>query len=1155
MPGSSTGSSSSVSTASSRSDRSALTSFFAPRPTAGKDPYPYNCISPSEKEQAETSLSRLSLNDSSRPRDDLRPFDGSNHDCSTQLHSDKPSTAVRPSAEVEASGSVEKSDQLQRPSNASQESLGFDKNCSSSGDRSRRPPSRGQGSSGTGQRPPSRGSRPPSRGQETSSASHRPPSRGSRPSSRGQGTSVTGQGHSSASQVSASRKGRPPSRGQGHSSAGDRCPSKEDLPTTSATKMLSSSDMGEGKAIERSASAVSSSDSINNELSHFKPIASCPRTPPRKLANGTLLDPPVVRTTPRNLAKFSPSQDPSSPGLDPGSPYMIRQLQELAEERKQMVRERSKSTSTATAVLCQTDEDRRWDGGSSHSADWDGGSSHSADWDGGSSHGVDTEVSEKLVRRPLHKQLNLNNDANVDNPAEEGLKTELVIPMESIIEDDDAMDVVTLPFPRVKTESEQVTCLNCEKENAVQVCAGEVTSEQAKHPGNKLKNAVNKSSSNNKSCSINNRRSVKAEHKSLTSPQRSITDWLKVEDRCSGSATNDSSSQNVGHVDDSMVKESSKAGSYLDRNANEKFTTKQDSDFTDTDCEVTFVENKTELKNQRDNLVDHIYSKDSENTESDDASVTHIKKDDISLLSHSEDSRGDDSKDTLPLPEARNGRCKNAFARPVKNSIAGDNKNRNVKAPVLLSSRGRVLKKKRYSSDSEDNTSRILDILLSPTKTRNTLTRRCVKTGLHFQKMSTSESENDTSEECDKKLLFPKKKKLIKKGIRLKKMFVSSESESSSSEECDKKILSPKRKKPVKKGLRLKKKFKSVGNETDSSEVCPVKLLKKPPSPRKRKRIISGPSLKRMCNDLLTQTAVRHGRDVDLLTTSSARTEQHPPCAPSCSRSRKKRCDLTNEDFCETVALSKKTRGLLTGIVDEVLCSTPKITKTGLRSSIRVNKSSVFKNKTYSRKGKRQTSYVSVLPFREKRSKVRKSKVQIGVPLSSMTVPEMKGYVRKRNVRSDTGVSEKGPDDEEKHIDDQSEVSDSQVGRRKTRGWKTKVQNEVEVDQCSYQTKSTKRPRETSSKSSQASSVSASVESFVSSKKSDEKLGKLPSRPKRTQSFQSEDSLDLAQEDYDGLLAQKLQKQFDLEVKLNIVEGRFKGTNEQYFFRRKPKYS
>lgn len=100
----------------------------------------------------------------------------------------------------------------------------------------------------------------------------------------------------------------------------------------------------------RSASAMSS-DSINQELNHFKPIKICPLTPPKINANGKIVETQVIRTTPRNLMRtdsFSPSTANSLSDIDAGSPVMRRRLSELEEERKSQVMQNSKATETSS---------------------------------------------------------------------------------------------------------------------------------------------------------------------------------------------------------------------------------------------------------------------------------------------------------------------------------------------------------------------------------------------------------------------------------------------------------------------------------------------------------------------------------------------------------------------------------------------------------------------------------------------------------------------------------------------------------------------------------------------------------------------------------------------------------------------------------------
>ena len=91
-----------------------------------------------------------------------------------------------------------------------------------------------------------------------------------------------------------------------------------------------------GRVSKRSAS-VESNDSISQELVHFKPILACPRTPPRRLA-GRIVEPPIIRSTPRNLSSLEDMCDVITdvPGT---SPVVARRLRKLAKERQQQVRQ------------------------------------------------------------------------------------------------------------------------------------------------------------------------------------------------------------------------------------------------------------------------------------------------------------------------------------------------------------------------------------------------------------------------------------------------------------------------------------------------------------------------------------------------------------------------------------------------------------------------------------------------------------------------------------------------------------------------------------------------------------------------------------------------------------------------------------------------
>ncbi|CAL8375380.1 E3 ubiquitin-protein ligase RNF169 isoform X1 [Gadus morhua] len=92
---------------------------------------------------------------------------------------------------------------------------------------------------------------------------------------------------------------------------------------------------------ERSVSPESN-DSISEELNHFKPIVCSPCTPPRRLADGRLLEPAVVKSTPRNLLRGL--QSPTSYQASPAVLLKWRQI----ELDRQSLRVTSKATLTCS---------------------------------------------------------------------------------------------------------------------------------------------------------------------------------------------------------------------------------------------------------------------------------------------------------------------------------------------------------------------------------------------------------------------------------------------------------------------------------------------------------------------------------------------------------------------------------------------------------------------------------------------------------------------------------------------------------------------------------------------------------------------------------------------------------------------------------------
>ncbi|XP_071085920.1 uncharacterized protein [Haliotis cracherodii] len=286
----------------------------------------------------------------------------------------------------------------------------------------------------------------------------------------------------------------------------------------------SSSDVGRERsdsAKDRSES-VASNDSISNELCHFKPILSCPRTPPRKLADGKVLDPPVVRTTPRNLSRNgfgSPVDAVTSPGLEPGSPIMQKRLNELALERQQLVRERSKSTSTGP------DDELHRDDKKSHPL------------------GRERTLSSDLSRPPLHKTDPIPPLVQTDLPDSLGSRSGLLIPLEPILEDHDYEDITPVLL-NMRNPGTSPTASNPRKEeedHSVSTLAHNRL-QRSRHVSNDLKG----------------QRDLKAQ---VVSPQRSIKDWFKTADRKSKTESPDLFEENSDVIGENQQ---------VDKNANVK---------------------------------------------------------------------------------------------------------------------------------------------------------------------------------------------------------------------------------------------------------------------------------------------------------------------------------------------------------------------------------------------------------------------------------------------------------------------------------------------------------------------------------------------------------------------------------------------------------
>lgn len=91
-----------------------------------------------------------------------------------------------------------------------------------------------------------------------------------------------------------------------------------------------------------------SNDSISEEFNHFKPIVCSPCTPPKRLPDGRLMEPTIVKSTPRNLTR----------GLQKAtsyeaSPAVLQKWRQIEVDR-QNIRLNSKATLTSPAIEVPT---------------------------------------------------------------------------------------------------------------------------------------------------------------------------------------------------------------------------------------------------------------------------------------------------------------------------------------------------------------------------------------------------------------------------------------------------------------------------------------------------------------------------------------------------------------------------------------------------------------------------------------------------------------------------------------------------------------------------------------------------------------------------------------------------------------------------------
>ncbi|XP_063275508.1 E3 ubiquitin-protein ligase RNF169 [Prinia subflava] len=127
------------------------------------------------------------------------------------------------------------------------------------------------------------------------------------------------------------------------SSQNHRCLSAPEL---TAEKRLLLSAVSSLSALHRPERSISpeSNDSISEELNHFKPIVCSPCTPPKRLPDGRVLSPLIIKSTPRNL-----NRSLQKPTTYEASPRILKKWEQIFQER-QIKKTLSKATLTSLAA-------------------------------------------------------------------------------------------------------------------------------------------------------------------------------------------------------------------------------------------------------------------------------------------------------------------------------------------------------------------------------------------------------------------------------------------------------------------------------------------------------------------------------------------------------------------------------------------------------------------------------------------------------------------------------------------------------------------------------------------------------------------------------------------------------------------------------------
>ncbi|KAM6292722.1 E3 ubiquitin-protein ligase RNF169 [Porphyrio hochstetteri] len=132
------------------------------------------------------------------------------------------------------------------------------------------------------------------------------------------------------------------------STQNNRCLSAPDL---TAEKRLVLNPVSSLSALHKPERSISpeSNDSISEELNHFKPIVCSPCTPPKRLPDGRVLSPLIIKSTPRNL-----NRSLQKPTTYEASPRILKKWEQIFQERQI---KKTLSKATLTSLISEPGED------------------------------------------------------------------------------------------------------------------------------------------------------------------------------------------------------------------------------------------------------------------------------------------------------------------------------------------------------------------------------------------------------------------------------------------------------------------------------------------------------------------------------------------------------------------------------------------------------------------------------------------------------------------------------------------------------------------------------------------------------------------------------------------------------------------------------